>query len=375
MNTQPEILIEKGAHSGIAAQGTPEQSSIEQSVASIKLPAAFEQAGTCRDFSYGKSDAALQGALVLSGLRSGTLAVIEAGVRTAETVRRHQHDPESIDVFMATLAEGKLFSDRERKLGLASPKLSKIRSIGDHAPLLRRDEILEHFIETGSTGYSVVYPLLVLYRTIQGDDEARFEQLVTLLRAQRPSTRKEFSDLTQEAKKAKVQTNWIPEQGAAFEDGRAQFDLIFARLNNRGDLRRLGDDHADKLPRCLRIHERVSEDAFAIVVARLADLPIVENKLLPGFGFASISRVFLLRNPHGADVTDEQVVVIATLSGRSVDRLPDFQWLPDDDPVDADTLALRLVPDAKNKLHVFAAAESEGWCAIVGEANWSQADE
>ena len=122
-------------------------------------------------FSLGKSDAAYQGALVLSDLGAGTRAVIDAGVRTAKTVRQYQDNPEAIDAFMANLAEGKFISENERRLGRSSPKLSKLCTIGDHARFLRRDEIHEHFLETGSCGYSVVYQLVVYYNTLQGDDK------------------------------------------------------------------------------------------------------------------------------------------------------------------------------------------------------------
>jgi hypothetical protein len=272
---------------------------------------------------------------------------------------------------MAVLAEGKLFSHRERKLGLASPKLSKIRTIGDHATLLRRDEILEHFLETGSSGYTVIYQLVVLYHAFQGDDEARFEQLVTLLRAQRPSSRKAFSDLTHEAKKAKVRANGIPEQPAAFVNGR-RFDLILATLDDHRDRRRMGGDYADELPYCLRIHERASEQAVAVVIARLADLPAIENKLLAGF---AILRILLLRDPIDPDVTEAQVAVVATRDRGDNEPITSFQWLPQGEPLNAISLAEQLVPNAKSRLHLFAAAESEGWCSVRGETNWGQVND
>jgi hypothetical protein len=372
MTISEEILIETfDAHSRIPAKGTREPSSIDQLVDCTALPAAFEQAGTGRKFLPGKSDAANQGVLVLSGLRAGPLAVIDAGVRTAETIRRYHQDPESIDAFIGVLADGNLLSQRERKLGLASPKLSKLCTIGDHATLLRSDEVLEHFLETGSSGYSVFYQLLIYYKTLQGDGEARFEQLVTLLRARRPSSRKDFSDLTQEAKKAKVRASEIPEQGAAFENGQ-RFDLILATLEDRRDRRRLGDDYADELPYCRRIHEIVAEQAVAIVIARITDLPVIENKLLAGF---AVSQILLLRDPIDPDVTQAQVAVIAVRGRRDDKLITNFRWLPHGEPLDAISLAEQLVPKAKNKLHLFATAETEGWCSIVGETNWSHADE
>ena len=130
--------------------------------------------------------------------------MIDAGVRTAETISRYQDDPEATDAFIAVLAEGKLFSERERKLGLASPKLSKLRTIGAHAALLRCDEVLGYFLQTGISGYSVIFQLVVLYNNLQGDDEARFEQLVKVLREKLPSSREAFSELSKQARKEKT---------------------------------------------------------------------------------------------------------------------------------------------------------------------------
>jgi hypothetical protein len=322
-----------------------------------------------------KNDAAAEAVEVLNRLRSGPRAVIDACARTSDTIERFRDNPRAIDQFLTVLADGGVISHREAKLGLSSPKLSMMCQVGAHAVLLCRDEVLQYFVSTGCAGYTLCYQTTVLYRSFQGDERARFDQLVLTLQARRPDSRKSLIDLTKEVKRAQVKVSDRLEKGSSFDDGPAQFDLIFAQLNHRYDLRRLREDYADKLPRCLRIHDRVSEEAFAVIVTRLADLPIVENRLLPGFGFASITRILLLRNPSGADVTDEQVVIVAARSGTSVDRLPDFQWLPNDEPMDADCLALQLAPNARNKLHVFASAEAEGWSSIVGEANWSHADE
>jgi hypothetical protein len=320
-------------------------------------------------FSLGKSDAAYQGALVLSDLGAGTRAVIDAGVRTAKTVRQYQDNPEAIDAFMAILAEGKFISENERRLGRSSPKLSKLCTIGDHARFLRRDEIHEHFLETGSCGYSVVYQLVVYYNTLQGDDEARFEQVVASLRAQRPSSRKAFSDLTQQAKKANTLST-VSELGATSEKGQ-RFDLILATLDHRRDRRRLSDDYVDVLPYCLRMHEQASERSVAVVVGRIADLPAIENKLLAGF---VVSQILLLQQPLGADVTEAQVAVVA-LRGRDNELITEFSWLPHGEPMDAISLAEQLVPNTRNKLHLFATGHSEGWISVIGEGNWSQADD
>ncbi|MFG3596510.1 hypothetical protein [Bradyrhizobium sp. RDI18] len=335
----------------------------------LSRPSGMNEDESDSPLSLGKSEAAMQGALVLRDLRAGTRAVIDAGVRTTETIKRYQDDPEAIDVFMATLAEGKFISENERRLGRSSPKLSKLYTIGDHARFLRRDEILEHFLETGSSGYSVVYQLVVYYNTLQGDEEARFEQVVASLRAQRPSSRKAFSDLTQQAKKANTLST-VSELGATLEKGQ-RFDLILATLDHRRDRRRLSDDYVDLLPYCLRMHEQASERSVAVVVGRIADLPAIENKLLAGF---VVSQILLLQQPLGADVTEAQVAVVA-LRGCDNELISEFSWLPHGEQMDAISLAEQLVPNTKNKLRLFATGHSEGWISVIGEANWSQADD
>ena len=133
----------------------------------------------------------------------------------------------------------------------------------------------------------------------------------------------------------------------------------------------MSDEYVDVLPYCLRMHEHASERSVAIVVGRLTDLPAIENKLLAGF---VVSQILLLQQPLGADVTEAQVAVVA-LRGRDNEPIAEFSWLPQGEPMDAISLAEQLVPNTKNKLHLFATGPSEGWISVIGEANWSQADD
>jgi hypothetical protein len=145
-------------------------------------------------FFLEKNEAAVEAAEVIRGFRSGPLAVIDACVRTAEAIGRFRRNPIAVDEFLAVLAEGGVISHREAKLGLSSPKLSMICKIGDHAELLCRDEILEQFVRTGCAGYTLIYQILNLYDGFPGDEEARFDQLIQTLRAERPNSRKSLID-------------------------------------------------------------------------------------------------------------------------------------------------------------------------------------
>ncbi len=54
--------------------------------------------------------------------------------------------------------------------------------------------------------------------------------------------------------------------------------------------------------------------------------------------------------------------------------VPDFKWRSAVELFDVAAAVELLVPDATKRLHLFAAAPSDGWRSIVGEANWSQSD-
>jgi hypothetical protein len=99
------------------------------------------------------------------------------------------------------------------------------------------------------------------------------------------------------------------------------------------------------------------------------------TRLLPGWGFEGISRVLLVRDPLDADVTNDEIVVLAERGPRDDDHPTDFQWLPHDEAVDAVSLASRLAPDAERRLHLFASEKRNGWATVIGEANWSPTDE
>ena len=67
-------------------------------------------------------------------------------------------------------------------------------------------------------------------------------------------------------------------------------------------------------------------------------------------------RILLLQQPLGADVTEAQVAVVA-LRGRDNELITEFSWLPHGEPMDAISLAEQLVPNTRNKLHLFATGQ------------------
>jgi hypothetical protein len=332
-----------------------------------------------RQFSFGKIDATAEGKLVVYGFRAGVRAVIDACVRTAETIRHFQGDPEAIDDFLAVLVDGSVISAKEARLGLASPKLSKLRAIGANAELLRREEILHHL----DPGYTIIYQVVVLYNELQGDAETRFAQLADILRTERPLSREALSLRTELAKRAKrPPVEPLPASRSSADESEVvrivdrpdeQFDLLLASLSSVSDPRKLSCDYGDRPPLALRVKGRIAPEAVAVVVAQLSDIPTIENKLLPRWGFDRIARVLLLRQPSQPDVSRAEVVVVAVREGWAEDQVG-IDWLRDDEALDPIRLASRLMPDANSRLHLFASAQTDGWCSIVGDENWSNAN-
>jgi len=276
----------------------------------------------------GKNDAAAEAALVVSGFRSGVRAVIDACVRTFETVQRFSDDPDSIDAFLAGLVDGNLISRNEARLGKASPKLVKLCTIGAHRRLLSREEVFQHL----APGYSVIYQAVVLYNTLRGSEDDRLEQLVRILREERPVSREALIARTAAEKEANKVLEAAPAaMGHSVEpvdDIRHTHELVLLTPDRQRVLRRLNEDYVDRPYFCQLAHDLVAKQATAVVIARLANLPLIENKLLPMCGFEGVSRVLLIRDPLDADVTHAEIAVLAERGPRDDARTEDFEWFP-----------------------------------------------
>jgi hypothetical protein len=320
-----------------------------------------------------KSDAAAEAALVVNGFRSGVRAVIEACVRTNETIQRFRDDPESVDAFLAVLVDGNVISRNEARLGKASPKLVKLCTIGAHCGLLERQEVFQYL----EPGYTVLYQVIVLYNTLQGDEDVRFEKLVQILREERTVSREDLSDRTAAAKRAKRSSESAPAPSDSSRlegDISRSFDLVLLTPDRQRDFRRLNEDYVDRPRFCEIADSLLADEATAVVIARLTDLPLIENKLLPSLGFPGPSHVFLVREPIEPNITDAEIVVIADRKTAPSGR--EFQWLTPGDSLDVTSLAELLVPEGKRKLHLFAQdrpVRSPVWLSFIGDANWSQA--
>jgi hypothetical protein len=197
---------------------------------------------------------------------------------------------------------------------------------------------------------------------LDGDDESRLTQLADVFSREghltRDFLRAKVDEIEKENKaSAKAsQHNWrqtTPDNS---------FDLIVATPSH-SELRRLKEYPSDAV-RCLRMHQHIAAKAVVVVRGRLADLPVIENKLLAGCGFDFISNIILVNKPVEPDVTAAEVFVIARHASSGIVSDLDWSEIPD-----IRAFASRVAPDAQSKLHLFATEETEGYVCIVGDAN------
>jgi hypothetical protein len=353
-------------------------------VPAIQVPLfARENHPAGNELLLSKSDAAVEAALVVSGFRAGVQSVIDACVRTSETIARFRDDPSAVDDFLSVLVDGNLISRSEARLGLASPKLSKFRTIGHNTEMLSREQVFRYL----PPGYTVIYQVTVLYNVLAGDELDRFDRLIRELDALSPLSREGLKARTEEIKREKRAASTIPstpDSGDDFADTNvdpvvnryANYKLALFTPDRQRDFWRMTEDVVTQ-SECYRLGSALlAEDAVAVVIARLADIPLIENRLLPIFGFSHVSHVCLIREPMHADVTDAEVLVVA--HRNQTNFTVNFSWLPASEVLDAKAAAERLVPDATQKLHLLASEKSYGsggWHSIIGNANWGQFDE
>ena len=67
-------------------------------------------------------------------------------------------------------------------------------------------------------------------------------------------------------------------------------------------------------------------------------------------------------------VTDAEVLITAERGEMQLS--PSEAWLNDAERIDAPTMAARLYPLTSRRLHVFAAAHTDGWHCLVGNDSW-----
>jgi hypothetical protein len=347
-----------------AANSGPRYTAHEQLLSDV------EQGSAVSELLPGKTDPTVLAQRVAEGIRAGVRSVIEACLLLVEALRLLETDSLLLDQFRLALVGENVIPRRSARLGFEKSHLSMLRKIGEFAFLLLDDAIFRYL----EPGRSILYYVIRLYEELSGSHRDRIARLVELFEAEGGLSRDFLIEQVKKAERTRQPDTVQAADPWLLATSDRDYDCILMTPIGRRDIRRLVD-YADRPPLCLRVHERVSKDAIGIAIARLVDLPTIENKLFPGCGFASISRVLIPQQPADPDVTNTQVVVIATRGQRNSSDLAEFHWLAGAASIDPVSLASRLVPDAENRLHLFATAESDGWNSIIGEANWSPSDE
>jgi hypothetical protein len=357
----------------VAALMEKSEAALNRNEGAVGLPTfADDQVGR-PPFLPGKINPSILALEIAEGIRAGARLMIEACVLLDKGMRLCEADAASKDQFLQSLAEVNVIPKRSSRTGegFEKSKLSMLRKIGEHADLLLDDRLFK-FLEPGR---SILYHVIRMWQELPGGHDERMARLIEIFESQGSLTRSFLIDQIGLAKRASLPVTqqateqWTP--GAELED----FDLVLASAVSPRDVRRLTDEYADRPPLCICVHERVAKVAVGIFICRLIDLPIVANKLLPGCGFATISRIILPTSPDDSNVTNAQAVVIASRGRRDIEGITELPWLGPDESLEPVSLASRLVPNAKNKLQLFATMQTDGWSSITGDANWGQADE
>lgn len=295
--------------------------------------------------------------------------------------------------FLDRLAELGVISGRDAMV-LARPNgmVSMIKKIGENVHWLRHAEVLPFLVPEPSKLYQIV----LLREILNGD----VDLIVSKLRTLEPGyTRDEIIALRPLASTfgpTKRRTlvgvsSGSDEPGKSYDNhgsdtpittlGRAlsagangntvtrspeiaarTFDLIAVRCDSR-DLRRLRTDfaNANELDRLLPRPPLASLSAV-VVFARVTDISVIENRLLPHLGFSRIDHVFAVGSPTGPDLADQQIALVS-IRGLPC-TLPREVLSTESSPLE---MATRLFTKTKSKAQIFGDPAS-GWTSF----GWSE---
>jgi hypothetical protein len=325
------------------------------------------------------ADPIQEGRQVASEWHGSVKSLIGACVRIRRVILTWKNDKARIEAFLRALVAGHVLSRAEARLGLAAPKLCKLVKIGQGADLLQRSQIAPFLMPS----YTTLYQLIVLYEALpDGEGGQKTAALVRILSACPGEVSREYLiEATRRLKLARNMAkavNGIPERPSTdtkpfdLMEAGEQFDLLLL-TPRKNDLRSLRADYGDgfTLERCLPLLNRIERSAAVVITARITDLPLIENVLLPLTGFPSLSHVLLLLRPTSPDLTQSEVLITAE-RGQMQLTSEECAWSDGLGSIDASAIAARLYPDASRRLHVFAPKQVDGWHCLVGDDSWAE---
>jgi hypothetical protein len=341
-------------------------------------------------------DGAREAKKVVVSWRASASSLLDACVRIHEVTTAYRDNEAELNKFIDGLVEGGVLTPNEGAKGIKSPQLSKLRTIGERAPMLRDAELGTRL----TSDYSTMYQLCVLDKQMSArltDEKQRLEKLKSVV-ANAPEISRNF--FASETKKEKAKSQRLSQKRskassldskivadldsdaalttlAGVIDSEEKFDLVLMTPNEKV-LRQFAEDYAEDIfETCFPIHSAFADEGetAAIVVVPASWLSVVIDRLLPECGFNRQStHVLLLKKPSGPDITDDLVIVVAH-RGCDADfgALSKPLWEDESESrgrVDPTAIADTLFPDLKRRLHVFAEEETEGWCSLIGKAAW-----
>jgi hypothetical protein len=342
----------------------------------ILSPSSSLEAREPLRFLPGKIDYSVLALEIARGIRAGARSMIDACVLLQQGISVCEDDADLKDTFLRALASENVIPKRSSRTGegFEKSKLSMLRKIGAHADLLL-DQRLFKFLEPGR---SILFHVVRLYEELQGDHEQRVTELAKRFGVQGALSRSFLIDQIKAEEQAKGKGHKVksaePWASATKSDADlGEFDLVLLTPSQE-ELLRLEQYSFDEIPRRFLGELRLSDAGYGIAVARLADISKVE-RLLEAFGFAQVSHVILTHVPDDPIVTNATVAVLGERIAATVINADAFEWCLPGEALDVHALADRLTPSAKNRLHLFASDEAEGWTSVVSEANGSAIDD
>lgn len=326
---------------------------------------------------------------------AGVANIVETTIAYSKGITSYHDDAEKLTEFLQALHEAKVLTSDEVKSGL-SPKsdaaASKMKKISEYASVIRDERILPLL----SAGYSVLYEVALLFQELE-----RRQQGVAHLRARLMTSNGPVSRSWLKSQRAKLEAETtanssnatqtdlpvvdasdapsiVPQSDGDTEIRVAQPTIPAAEVDNdpivavlltvtSKDVVRLEKALRDKTdPSCLSLRDKIDGRSVLLVHTNATTLTSVQT-VVKSLGFDRCSRVGLVGELKGNDITSKNVMAIYVRGGlKGISETVD--WHAENDPI---ALANRIIAGIEGRrTHLLAKSQSEGWGALIGEANW-----